>query len=318
VVDVFAASEDLPGLAELAQQQAGVLHREQLAALGVDHRVVTRHVRASRWTTWGRRVVALQNVPLTGGQLWWAAVLHAGPGSALASLTALESGGLTGFEDRVATHIVVPRGIKVPTRPGLVVHESRRLSREDLHPGRTLPQLRPPRACIDAASWTRNPRRAIAVLAATVQQRLCRADQLQAALATAGPIRHARLMRTHLHDIVGGAEALSEIDLVGLCRTFGLEPPAQQEVRRGSDGRRRYLDCLWELPDGSTLVLEVDGAHHLSVGQWSRDMRRERSLVLRVGKVLRCSAYEARCEQAALAADLAAAGVPRLVSNSVA
>jgi hypothetical protein len=34
-------------------------------------------------------------------------------------------------------------------------------------------------------------------------------------------------------------------------------------------------------------VLEVDGAHHLSVGQWSRDMRRERSLVLRVGKVLR-------------------------------
>jgi hypothetical protein len=125
-----------------------------------------------------------------------------------------------------------------------------------------------------------------------------------------------RLMRTHLDDIAGGAQALSEIDLVRLCRTFGLEPPRQQQLRRSSDGRRRYLDCLWELSDGSKLLLEVDGAQHLSVGQWSRDMRRERSLVLRVGKVLRCSAYEARFEQAALAADNAAAGVPRLVSSS--
>lgn len=318
VVDVFAASDAVPGLEELAQQQAGVLRREQLAALGVDHRAVIRHVRASRWAPWGRRVVALQNVPLTGVQLWWAAVLHAGPGGALAGLTALEAGGLTGFEDREATHLVVPRGIKVPSRPGLVVHESRRLSPDDHHPGRTLPQLRPARACIDAAAWSRQPRRAIAVLAATVQQRLSTAAQLRAALASAGQVRHARLMRSHLDDIAGGAEALSEIDLVRLCRTFGLEPPAQQQIRRASDGRRRYLDCLWELPDGSTVVLEVDGAHHLSVEQWSRDMRRERSLVLRVGKVLRCSAYEARCEQAALAADLVAAGVPRLVGSSVA
>ncbi len=156
MVDVFAASESVPGLAELAQQQ------------------------------------------------WWAAVLHAGPESALVGLTAMESGGLTGFEERETMHIIVPQSIKVPTRPGLVVHESRRVSGEDIHPGRVLRQLRPPRACIDAASWTANPRRAIAVLAATVQQRLCRADQLQEALALAGQIRHARLMRTHLDDIAGG------------------------------------------------------------------------------------------------------------------
>lgn len=112
-------------------------------------------------------IVALQNVPLAGTQLWWAGVLHAGPGSALASLTALEAAGLTGFEDRYTTHLVVARGTKVPPRPGLAIHESRRLLPEDLHPGRTLPQMRAARACIDAASWTQRPRRATAILAAT-------------------------------------------------------------------------------------------------------------------------------------------------------
>lgn len=138
------------------------------------------------------------------------------------------------------------------------------------------------------------------------------------ACASAGRIRQLNLIRLHLDDIAGGAEALSEIDLVRLCRAFGLQPPVQQQVRRDVDGRRRYLDCLWELPDGSRLVLEVDGAHHLSVEQWSRDMQRERGLVLRVGRVLRCSAFEARNEQSALADDLRAAGVPNIVSRCAA
>lgn len=308
----------VPGLSDIACLQAGVVRREQLAALGLDHRGVHRHVQASRWTVWGSRIVVLQNVAPTRTQLWWAGVLHAGPGSALASLTALEAAGLTGFEDRDWTHVIVARGARVPSRPGLVVHESRRLSADDIHPGRTLPQLRPARASVDAASWTRQPRRAIAILAATVQQRLCRPDQLHEACASAGRIRQLNLIRLHLDDIAGGAEALSEIDLVRLCRAFGLQPPVQQQVRRDVDGRRRYLDCLWELPDGSRLVLEVDGAHHLSVEQWSRDMQRERGLVLRVGRVLRCSAFEARNEQSALADDLRAAGVPNIVSRCAA
>ncbi len=320
VTCMYAATDGVSGLDELAMQQAGVVRREQLTRLGIDHRIVNRHILAERWSPWGSRVVALQNVPLAGAQLWWAGVLHAGPGSALASLTALEAAGLTGFEESGQSHVIVARGAKVPPRPAPASRSTTRVDCQLLTSTRVERFLNcgRPGACIDAASWTRHPRRAIAILAATVQQRLCRADHLREVLAVSGQIRHAKLIRMQLGDIEGGAEALCEIDLVRLCRTFGLQPPAQQQVRRTSDGRRRYLDCLWELPDGSTIVLEIDGAHHLSVEQWVRHTGRERSLVLRVGKVLRCSAYEARFEHASLAADFLAAGVPRLVRSSAA
>ena len=81
-------------------------------------------------------------------------------------------------------------------------------------------------------------------------------------------------------------------------------------MRRDPAGRRRYLDCEWELEDGRVVVLEVDGSHHVEVGHWEADMKRERAIVVSRRTVLRCTANEARHDQAALAADLRAAGVP--------
>lgn len=117
-------------------------------------------------------------------------------------------------------------------------------------------------------------------------------------------------MRLALHDIAGGAEALSEIDVADLCRRFGLRPPARQQVRRDRTGRRRYLDCEWRLED-AIVVLEVDGSHHVEVEHWEADLRRERGIVVSGRRVLRATAHEVRHDQASVAADLAAAGVPR-------
>ncbi|CAA9315681.1 MAG: hypothetical protein AVDCRST_MAG61-2490 [uncultured Friedmanniella sp.] len=72
----------------------------------------------------------------------------------------------------------------------------------------------------------------------------------------------------------------------------------------------RYLDAEWVLPDGSHLVLEIDGAHHLDVGQWESDLRRERAVVLSGRRVLRASSTEVRLEPQRIARDLRAAGVP--------
>lgn len=58
------------------------------------------------------------------------------------------------------------------------------------------------------------------------------------------------------------------------------------------------------------MVLEVDGSHHLLVEHWEADMRRERTVVISGRQVLRATANEARHDQAVIAADLAAAGVP--------
>ena len=77
--------------------------------------------------------------------------------------------------------------------------------------------------------------------------------------------------------------------------------------------RGRYLDCEWDLPRGENVVLEVDGQHHLRVEHWQADMRRERGVVISGRRVLRATATEVRAEAHAVASDLVAIGVPRVV-----
>lgn len=118
-------------------------------------------------------------------------------------------------------------------------------------------------------------------------------------------------MRLVLDDIAGGAEALGEMDVARLCHQHGLMEPQRQVRRRDRSRRVRYLDCECTLPDGRIVVLEVDGSHHLSVEHWEADLQRERGVVLDHRMVLRASTQEVRLDGASLAADLAAAGVPR-------
>jgi very-short-patch-repair endonuclease len=81
-------------------------------------------------------------------------------------------------------------------------------------------------------------------------------------------------------------------------------------VRLDKDGRRRYLDCVWVLPDGRLVVLEIDGSFHAEVRAWWSDMKRERSVVIQGDTVLRCSTIELRLEAADVMDDLRRIGVP--------
>jgi hypothetical protein len=230
---------------------------------------------------------------------------------AFAGFTALELRGFRFFGDPPKlVHVVVSRGATYHRFPGVKVHESRRLAPLDVGLHRGLPCTAVPRSALDAAAWQPHRRYACAVLAAVVQQRLCTAQELADELRFVGRVRHKQPMRLAIADIGGGAEALSELDVGELCRRFGLAPPRRQRFRRDAQGRRRYLDCEWELDDGRVVVLEVDGSHHLLVEHWERDMRRERGIVVSGRQVLRCTSYEARWDQAAVAADLRAIGVP--------
>lgn len=296
-------------LAEVVVRQSSVVSRAQLTALGVDRRVPSRRIAAGRWQAVGPRVVVFHGGPLTQQQRWWVGVLHAGPGACLAGLSAAGAGGLTGWE-RVDTHVVVPKGTRVPRLDGLVVHESRRLGAADVHPVRLPPQTRMARSLIDGAAWMARAEHGCGVLAAGVQQRLVRPGELRAALGAVGSVRHRRILAGVLGDIEGGAHSLAEISVVRLCRRAGLVAPSEQQFRYEASGRCRYLDAVWWLSDGSRLVLEVDGGLHLRVGSWWRDLSRERDIVIRVGRVLRCSTVEIRVQPDAIAGDLARAGVP--------
>lgn len=306
-----------PQLDRLVADQCGVVHRDQLRALAVSRSYVAHQIRAGRWTGVGQNLVLLQNAGWDRLQLMWMAVLDAGRPAALGSHTSLEVAGFRAFAREAAdVHLVISRGARVTPLPGVHIHESRRLHPEWLVEGRGLPRTESARSAIDAAAWQPWPRLACAMMAAVVQQRICTAEELEQALGFVGRVRHKAYLRMAVADIAAGAESLGEIDVAALCRRFRLVQPARQVPRRDGSGATRYLDCEWITPGGRSVVLEVDGSHHLEVRHWADDMRRERSIVLSGSTVLRATVFEVRLNPAAIVADLRAAGVPTLAELS--
>jgi hypothetical protein len=292
--DCFVAAP--PSLHQLVVDQSGVATRQQLATAGLSRSRIDAELTGRRWQAFGSHVVVLQNGPLDERQRAWVAVLLTRKPAALCGLTAIAVDGLTGFESDTVhvvvahdTHAAMPRWVKI--------HESRRFSASDiLRNG--IPRTRAPRSAVDAATWSRAPRRACAILCASVQQRLTTARLLASELRVAGPIRHAKIMREIVGDISGGGHTLAEIDLAPLARQAGLASPRRQAVRREPSGHVRYLDAEFDLPDGRRLAVEIDGAVHLQTLKWWDDLDRQNELVIAGDHVLRFPSVTVRLEPA--------------------
>jgi hypothetical protein len=252
----------IPELVELAHRQAHVLTRAQLGSVGVDHRAVTRHVRAGRWAALGPVLVVLHRGPLDPVARSWAAVLNAGDEARLCAWTAHAGWGLRGW-DRDVTHVVVQRGQRPAGLPWVRLHESRRHEPDDL----VRPQGRPAthdvaRATIDAAAWSHDARTAGGVAIAVVQQRLASPDALFAELERAGRVRHRRVLGAALADAAGE----------------GLPAPRRQSIRTDIAGRRRFRDAEWVRWDGRVVLSEIDGAGHVEARRWHDDLLRDAEL----------------------------------------
>jgi very-short-patch-repair endonuclease len=170
-----------------------------------------------------------------------------------------------------------------------VVRRTRHLSRRDL---RDRP-LRTPvaRSLVDAAGWAGTDAEARTILAAGCQQRLVSPSELLTEVAGRPRVGRRALIRQTAHDLAGGPEALSEVDLARLCRRFGLPAPKHQQRRVQRSGRVRYIDAYW--PQWG-LQVEVDGAHHMDVTQWEADMRRQNNIWLAGDRILRFTAFQVR------------------------
>jgi hypothetical protein len=236
-------------------------------------------------------------------------VLHAGRGAVLSHLTSARRDGLN-WTGRQAIDVLLPKGDLVEPLDGYVFHQTRRPYQRWVRPKSGPPRLPLEHAVLLAAERDQDVRRAIGLLASTVQQGLSNADRLTRTIPQIRKLRHGKTFRLVLHDIAGGAQSFAELDVGRMCREAGLAEPTRQVVRTDKDGRRRYLDCVWVLPDGRTIVLEVDGSFHAEVVAWWQDMRRERAIVISGDTVLRCSSIELRLERAEILADLKAIGVP--------
>ncbi len=302
-------------LGELIEQQCGLVARRQLLAFEHDRFHVRNHVAARRWVVRTPRVVSTFTGELTTDQRRWLGVLHAGPRSLLGGLTAAEHLGLRRWERDDIT-VLVDDELAFEPVDGIDFFRSRRPFELLAKPGTGLPTCQVEPAVLMWAAYDAPPRAAHAVLAAVVQQRLTSADRLLTWIDLLRPLRRAPAFRATLGDIAGGSQSGAELDVIRLCRRFELVPPTRQRPRLDSSGKRRWTDCEWDLPDGSTLVLEVDGSFHMEVEHWSDDLKRARRLTTRERTVVRCTAYEVRHETGDVAHDLIALGVPRVPQSA--
>ena len=157
-----------------------------------------------------------------------------------------------------------------------------------------LPVARVEPAVLMFASEEPHLRTALGAVTASVQQRLTTVGELREWVGQLAPLRRARHVRALLDDVAGGAHSLAEVDLRKACRDHGVQPPRSQRARFDRGGRKRYTDGEWTLPNGTVVVLEVDGAFHDDAHQGTLDRRRNRRLTSTTRIVVQCSAWEIR------------------------
>ena len=287
-------------------EQSGILTYRQAAGVLGRARVRTL-VSGGRWRSVCRGLLATTNGQLGYQQQLWVAVLAAGRGAVLAGVTAVAEAGVRGLRSDTI-HVLIPttraksrvRLRFPPDMRAVVIRHTGLLPPDQRQVGRP-PRTTLARAVVDAVAWARSDAEARLVVTAACQQRRVTPDEIAAVAASRPNSRRSALLRETVADVAGGAQALSEIDLVALCRRYGLPPPDLQERRRDAAGRWRYLDAYWRR---WRLHVEVDGAHHMDARHWEADMLRQNAVWISGDRILRFPAWLARRRPAVVADQL--------------
>jgi hypothetical protein len=264
------ASTTPEGLHELLDLQHGVLTRTQALDGGLTPKMVEVKLRSAGWQRLQTGVYATFSGEPPRSALLWAAVLRAGPKSALSHQTAAELYGLLDTP-APAIHVTVPHGSPVMRPQGVIVHYSIRLE-QARHPVLIPPRTRIEESVLDLAETASTVDQAIGVILRANASRKTTAAHIAATMERRGRMRWRRELSVAL-DLGGqGVHSLLEFRYVNRVeRPHGLpQGRRQRPVRRG--GSRQYQDVGYE---GYDLVVELDGraAHP----QWSRwaDIRRD-------------------------------------------
>ena len=210
-----------------------------------------------------------------------AGVLHAGPGSAIGGLTALERRGLKHWPRDEIT-VLLRKSHNLQPLDGVAFVETRRPV--GLYATGAPPTWRVEPAALLYAGYTTSTRTALGLLSAVVQQRLTTPARLLVEIDRMRPLRRAKRFKATLGFIADGSHSLGEQRVVRMC-----------------------LDH--RLPSGKVVVLEVDGGFHMDVEHWEDDITRERDLVATGAVVLRCTTRELVDVPERVAATLRAVGV---------
>ena len=253
--------------------------RAQALTAGLSPKAIAWRLERGRWQVVHPGVY--QTLP---GREGWetravAALLHAGPGSALAHESAAHVWGLVRHEPATIA-VVIPAERRVRPVEAVTIRRSRHAA------ARTDPRGWPHRTTVEHTvldlSARRGPDSAIALAARAVGLGLTRTELLRAALDDRSGQRDRSLMLEVFADVVEGCESPAERRYVrDVKRAHGL-PRGRSQSPFGRAGRRD-LEYEWGV------VVEVDGRlGHASWTDVQRDGRRDRSALVAGRVTLRC------------------------------
>jgi hypothetical protein len=259
--------EHVAGLAEILEQQSGLVTRGQLRALGITPGAV-RWALGTRWRAVLPSVISTTGIKLAPTQRLVAALLHAGEGAALAGATAAAWHGVTAAVDDRRVHVQVP-DVRHPRDCGFVV------VRRVTHPDDAcwvrgpLTVCSRPRAVVDAAREARSADQARAIVLEAVERRLVTPESLRHELE-AVPRRGRAQVRQAVDEAQAGAWSVPEADLLRLLASSRRLPPVEANpVLVAADGTRLPIPDAWI--DDVALAVQVHSRRwHAGALDWER------------------------------------------------
>jgi hypothetical protein len=262
---------------ELGIATAGAVHLDDCRRAGMTSEAVKWLLESGRWQSVFPRVYATFSGPVPLITRQHAALLYAGDGAVLSHESAGRCCRLS--KEPPVIHVTVPYCRQVDAQPGLVIHRSRTLREEDVHPVFVPRRTSVERTVVDLLPGCTNTDAALGLVADALRWPLTTPDTIRDALLAKPCTPWRKVILEALPDLRAGARSALELRDAKMRKAHQLPQGTRQFTRLG-DGTE-HLDVLIE--EFRTHV-ELDGrlGHDRGREVW-RDMRRDnRSEVARL------------------------------------
>jgi hypothetical protein len=294
---------DRKALMALLDKQHGVISRGQAVECGMSQPLVRYRCReAGPWRALLPGVYLSHTGPATDEQRDMAALLYAGPRSALSGPAALRRHGVRAPRSGLVD-VLIPQATRRQDVGFARLHRTARLPRLVCVAGE-ISYVLAPRAVADAV-WTMTDIREVrAVVADSVQRGICPVPRLAEELA-AGPVRGSARLRAALAEVADGIRSSAEADLRSLIERARLPTPMFNPRLFAGETFIAVPDCWW--PDAA-VAAEVDSREwHLSPRDWERTLARHARMGSHGIIVLHFTPGQIRTRQYEVAAEIRAA-----------
>jgi len=262
-------------LVAAADEQFGVLHRDDLFGLGVRAGAIHRRQQNGSLTYLHRHVYALGHTRLQAKGRWLAALLSCGDGVCLSHFSAAAYHGLWDEQEDDPVHVSTTNRLR--PRGGITIHETRHLDRVDVYRPHPFLVTHIPRTLVDMADVTTwEEFRSVADRVKQLHLRKIRQAQERAPGRVGSPLVTRLLEAEDSH-----TKSEFERRYGQFCRRFGIAGPDDRNVAVAG----HKADCVyWD----ARLVVELDGrSTHRRTLQMRKDRLRDSDYQLAGFHVLR-------------------------------